>query len=85
MVLTMTKSIISLSELKADASRLLDKIRDEPSTLVITQNGRARAVVEDYEHHQAQQQALVMLERVLPVRLHEFSPPPRYRVQAVGL
>lgn len=43
----MSQSILSLSEFKADASRLLDKVRDEPGTLVLTQNGRARAVVED--------------------------------------
>jgi prevent-host-death family protein len=58
----MRQSILSLSEFKADASRLLDKVRDEPATLVLTQNGRARAVVEDYEHYQARERALVMLK-----------------------
>lgn len=58
----MRQSILSLSEFKADASRLLDKIRTEPTTLVLTQNGRARVVVEDYEQHRARQQALVMLK-----------------------
>jgi len=62
MVFAMSESILSLSEFKADASRLLDKIRAEPTTLVLTQNGRARAVVEDYEQHQARQRALVMLK-----------------------
>jgi prevent-host-death family protein len=58
----MTQSILSLSEFKADASRLLDKVRDEPGTLVLTQNGRARAVVEDYEQYQARERALLMLK-----------------------
>jgi prevent-host-death family protein len=58
----MSQSILSLSEFKADASRLLDKVRDEPGTLVLTQNGRARAVVEDYEQYQAREQALLMLK-----------------------
>jgi len=58
----MTQSILSLSEFKADASRLLDSIRDEPGTLVLTQNGRARAVVEDYAQYQAREQALLMLK-----------------------
>jgi len=58
----MSQSILSLSEFKADASRLLDKVRDEPGTLVLTQNGRARAVVEDYERYQAREQALLMLK-----------------------
>ena len=58
----MSESILSLSEFKADASRLLDKIRAEPTTLVLTQNGRARAVVEDYEQYQARERALLMLK-----------------------
>ncbi|MBS1202454.1 MAG: prevent-host-death family protein [Chromatiaceae bacterium] len=58
----MSQSILSLSEFKADASRLLDKVRDEPGTLVLTQNGRARAVVEDYEQYQARERALLMLK-----------------------
>ena len=58
----MSQSILSLSEFKAEASRLLDKVRDEPGTLVLTQNGRARAVVEDYEQYQAREQALFMLK-----------------------
>ena len=62
MVVMMSESILSLSEFKADARRLLDKIRVEPTTLVLTQNGRARAVVEDYEQHQERQRALALLK-----------------------
>jgi prevent-host-death family protein len=58
----MSQSILSLSEFKADASRLLDKVRDEPGTLVLTQNGRARVVVEDYDQYQARERALSMLK-----------------------
>lgn len=58
----MSESILSLSEFKADASRLLDRIREEPTTLILTQNGRARAVVEDYEQHRARRQALLLLK-----------------------
>ncbi len=58
----MSQSILSLSEFKADASRLLDKVRDEPGTLVLTQNGRARVVVEDYEQYQTRERALLMLK-----------------------
>ena len=57
----MRESILSLSDFKADASRLLDQIRDEPTRIVLTQNGRARAVVEDYTAYQRREQALVML------------------------
>ena len=58
----MSQSILRLSEFKADTSRLLDKVRDEPGMLVLTQNGRARAVVEDYEQYQARERALLMLK-----------------------
>ena len=58
----MSETILSLGEFKADASRLLDKIRVEPTRLVLTQNGRACAVVEDYEQHQERQRALVLLK-----------------------
>ena len=61
----MSESILSLSEFKSDASRLLNRIRAEPTTLVLTQNGRARAVVEDYEQHQERKRALVMLKRMV--------------------
>ena len=58
----MSESILSISDFKADASRLLDQIRDEPSRIVLTQNGRARAVVEDYAAYQRREQALLMLK-----------------------
>ena len=58
----MSESILSISDFKADASRLLDQIRDEPSRIVLTHNGRARAVVEDYAAYQRREQALLMLK-----------------------
>ena len=60
----MSESILSLSDFKADANRLLDQIRDEPTRLVLTQNGRARVVVEDYEQYQRREQALLMLKMI---------------------
>ena len=58
----MADAIISLSEFKSDASRLLARIREEPGVLVLTQNGRGRAVVQDYVQYQADQEALLMLK-----------------------
>jgi prevent-host-death family protein len=59
---SVTEDILSLSQFKADASRLLDQVRDAPATLMLTQNGRARAVVQDYEHYQARERAMLMLK-----------------------
>ncbi|WP_020503779.1 type II toxin-antitoxin system Phd/YefM family antitoxin [Lamprocystis purpurea] len=41
----MSDAIISLSEFKSDASRLLARLHDEPRVLVLTRNGRASAMV----------------------------------------
>jgi prevent-host-death family protein len=57
-----TESVISLSELKSDASRLLREMQDGSETLVVTQNGRARAILEDYDTYRRRQEALVMLK-----------------------
>jgi prevent-host-death family protein len=56
------EKVLSLSDFKADASRLLKEVHENPQSLVLTQNGRARAVVQDYEHFQVQQDALIMLK-----------------------
>jgi len=58
----MTEDVLSLSRFKADAARLLDQVRDEYATLVLTQNGRARAVVQDYAQYQARERAMLMLK-----------------------
>ena len=55
-------AVLSLSDFKAEASQLLKQIHDNPRSLVITQNGRATAVVQDYEQFQRQREALLMLK-----------------------
>lgn len=55
-------TVLSLSDFKSEASRLLKQINDNPRSLVITQNGRATAVVQDYEQFQHQREALLMLK-----------------------
>lgn len=58
----MPRNILSLTDFKAGAREILDDLEASGSTLVLTQNGRARAVVEDYARHEAREQALVMLK-----------------------
>ena len=58
----MSQSVISLSEFKSDASRLLREMQERSETLVLTQNGRARAVVEDYDAYRRREDALLMLK-----------------------
>lgn len=58
----MSDSIISLSDFKADASQWLKRLQEESDAVVLTQNGRASAVVQSYDTFQRQQQALLMLK-----------------------
>ena len=58
----MTSKVISLSEFKATASQMLEQIKREQRPLVLTQNGAATAVVQDYESFRRTKDALVMLK-----------------------
>jgi prevent-host-death family protein len=58
----MSDPIISLSDFKSDASQWLKRLQDEAEAVVLTQNGRASAVVQSFESFQRQQQALLMLK-----------------------
>lgn len=61
----MSEHILSLSDFKADASQLLKRMRDHDATpLVLTQNGRASAVVQSYEDYQQLQKSLAMMKLV---------------------
>ena len=61
----MSKPVVSLSEFKAKASQLLAEMKTGHQTIVVTQNGAATAVVQDYESHQRIQEALLMLKLVV--------------------
>lgn len=58
----MSDPIISLSDFKSDASQWLKRLQEESDAVVLTQNGRASAVVQSYDTFQRQQQALLMLK-----------------------
>lgn len=58
----MSDPIISLSDFKSDASQWLKRLQEESDSVVLTQNGRASAVVQSFESYQRQQRALLMLK-----------------------
>ena len=60
----MSEQIISLTEFKTSASRLLEDTRSG-ANLVLTQNGSASAVVQDYATYQRQKQAFLMLKLLI--------------------
>lgn len=55
-------SIVSLSEFKAKAARMLAEMKSSEQVVVLTQRGAASAVVQDYASHQRLQDALSMLK-----------------------
>ena len=61
----MSEQILSLSQFKADASRMLGEMKEHGDRLVLTQNGAATAVVQDVESYRRGQQALAMLKLLL--------------------
>ena len=58
----MGQSIISLTEFKANAARMLSDMKAADATIIVTQHGTARAVVQDYESYQRTSAALVLLK-----------------------
>jgi prevent-host-death family protein len=58
----MATSIVSLSAFKAKAAQMLEEIRESQDHLVLTQNGSATAVVQDYASYQRLQDSLAMLK-----------------------
>jgi prevent-host-death family protein len=57
----MQDQIISLTDFKTSASRLLQETRGG-ANIILTQNGTASAVVQDYATYRAQQDAFLLLK-----------------------
>ena len=53
-----------ISYLKANAAEVLENLREVREPLVITQNGEARAVLQDVESYEATQETLALLKRL---------------------
>ena len=54
--------VVSLSEFKARASQFLERIHASGEEIVLTQNGSATAVVQDYETYQSLKDALALMK-----------------------
>ena len=58
----MAQSIVSLSEFKAKAAQMLAAMNKQEQTIIVTQNGAARAVVQSIESYERMQTALLLLK-----------------------
>lgn len=61
-----TEEIISLTAFKSDASGWIKRLQNQPP-VVLTQNGRGRAVVQSYEAYRQMLAELALLRRVRQV------------------
>lgn len=51
-----------ISYLKANAAQVLDELREQRKPLVITQNGEAKAVIQDVASYEETQETLALLK-----------------------
>lgn len=57
-----SKDIEPVTTLKRDAAGLIERARERASPIVITQNGRPTAVLQDVESYERQRRALLLLK-----------------------
>ena len=58
----LSESIKPISYLKAHASELVRDVADGHKTLIITQNGEAKVVIQDLESYEKMQESLALLK-----------------------
>ena len=58
----LSESIKPISYLKAHASELVREISDSHKTLIITQNGEAKVVIQDLESYERMKESLALLK-----------------------
>ena len=59
--MSLASRIKPISYLKTHAAEIIRTIRDRPEPLIITQNGEAKAVVQDIESYEQIQESLALL------------------------
>lgn len=57
-----SKDVEPVTSLKRDAAALIERARERSSPIVITQNGRPTAVLQDVESFERQRRALLLLK-----------------------
>jgi prevent-host-death family protein len=59
------ENIVPLTELERDAASLIERAHEQRSPIVITQNGRAAAVVQDVASYEQDRRAFALLQLAL--------------------
>ncbi|MCP3926213.1 MAG: type II toxin-antitoxin system Phd/YefM family antitoxin [Desulfobacterales bacterium] len=58
----LSESVKSISYLKAHASELIREVSENKKSLIITQNGEAKAIVQDLESYEQMKDSLTLLK-----------------------
>jgi prevent-host-death family protein len=58
----LSESVKPISYFKANAAAIIKNLSEKNGTLIITQNGEAKAVVQDIETYEQTQESLAMLK-----------------------
>lgn len=59
--MSLSERIKPISYLKAHAAEIIRSLGDQPEPLIITQNGEAKAVVQDIDSYERMQESLALL------------------------
>ena len=57
-----SEAIVPISYVKANAAKMIDEIVDSGNPVVITQNGRARVIIQDLKSYEQTQETIAMLK-----------------------
>lgn len=57
------ESIKSISFIKANAADVIKRVSEEKMSYIITQNGEAKAILQDLESYEAMKNSLVMITK----------------------
>ncbi len=58
----LSEAVKPISYLKAHASEVIREISKKNKTIIITQNGEAKAVLQDIKHYEQMQESLALLK-----------------------
>lgn len=62
--MTTTKKIHSISDVKSRFAEIIDELNETSTPVIVTQNGQARAVIQDPQSFENMRQAIAILKLV---------------------
>jgi len=60
----LSEAVLSISEVKANAAKLIEQMQTTHEPVIITQNGRATAIMQDMQSYEQTQESLALLKLI---------------------